>query len=124
MIEFKLKNKNSREFNFKILKSNHFKVPKNRVEQIQVPGRTGDLIIDEKCTENFEVNIECYIVNNSIYKIIDDIELWLKSSDYEIIEFNDGIALKCYFLELNILEKINSTSLIFSINLTCYKEGK
>lgn len=124
MVEFQYKNKNSLDFDIKILKSNHYKFPKRKIEQISVPGRTGDLIIDEKCTENFEVTLECLIVNENVDGALEAINDWLISNNYEDILFNDGISLKGYFLDLDIIEKTNSKTRIFALIFTCYKEIK
>ena len=123
MISFSYKGTSSSNQNLKILKSNHWYMPKRKIEQIQVPGRTGDLIIDEGCTENFELSIECYIKDNNIKDLLLRIYNWLKSDSYELIRFSDGIELKGYFINLEVNEKIDSKSKIITLIFTSYKEN-
>ena len=52
-MEFILNGKSSRNFNLKIKESNHLLRPRKKIELIDIPGRTGALIIDEGARENF-----------------------------------------------------------------------
>ena len=58
---FTINNKTNKDFNFKVKSSNHLTKSSKKLEFISIPGRTGDLIIDDNSRENFNLIIEGYI---------------------------------------------------------------
>ncbi|MBP3928684.1 MAG: hypothetical protein J6D47_03810, partial [Peptostreptococcaceae bacterium] len=58
---FTINSKTNKDFNFKVKSSNHLLRPRKRLEFISIPGRTGDLILDDNSRENFNLVIEGYI---------------------------------------------------------------
>lgn len=58
---FSFDGKTSEEFGILVEDHDFWKLPKRRIEFIQVPGRTGDLIIDDGSRENFTVIFQCHI---------------------------------------------------------------
>ena len=100
-MEFIFNNKSSRDFNIKIKKSNHLSIPRKRLEFIQVPGRTDNLIIDEGCREMLDIEIEAYIdcraENTYIYAL--RLDEWLNSTNgYTDLLFDDNTKLKAVFV--------------------------
>lgn len=104
-MEFILNNKSSKDFNFKIKETNHLLKPKKRLELISIPGRTGDLIIDEGARENFNLIITGYLDVKGdargfeLVEVINELDKWLNSTTgYQTMEFDDGTVLKVVFV--------------------------
>ena len=104
-MEFILNDKSNRDFNFKIKETNHLLRPKKRLELISIPGRTGDLIIDEGSRENFNLVITGYLdVKGAargfeLVEVINELDKWLNSTPgYQTMEFDDGTVLKVVFI--------------------------
>ena len=104
-MEFILNNKSSKDFNFKIKEANHLLRPRKRLEFISIPGRTGDLIIDEGSRENFNLIITGYLDVRSdvrglgLIEVINELDKWLNSTPgYQTMEFDDGTVLKVVFI--------------------------
>ena len=124
-MEFILNGKSSRNFNLKIKESNHLLRPRKKIELIDIPGRTGALIIDEGARENFNLVISGFF---DIRKNAKEIELreycyaldkWLNGTiGYQTMEFDDGTILKVVFTgEINpeyVVKNFNAITLEFS----------
>ena len=100
-MEFIFNNKSSRDFNIKIKKSNHLSIPRKRLEFIQVPGRTDNLIIDEGCREMLDIEIEAYIdcrdLDTKNYALM--LDNWLNNTKgYTDLAFDDNTVLKAIFV--------------------------
>ena len=98
---FTINNKTNKDFNFKVKSSNHLLRPKKRLEFISIPGRTGDLILDEGARENFNLIIEGYIDarKTNLKTLCDSLDNWLNSTTgYQTMEFDDGTILKAVFI--------------------------
>lgn len=122
---FRFKNHESLDFNIKVLSSNHRDCIKKRIERIQVPGRTGDLLLHDGSKENLDLNIKCLISLNNfpdLLELEEAIYKWLDSSNYETIEFKDGTILKAFFTDYSDRRKLNKSKLIVTFNFTAYKE--
>lgn len=92
--EFIFNGKSSKEFNIIIKKSNHLSLPSKSIESIKVPGRTGNLIIDDGSKENLEIELEVYIDcrKKSLKIIRKEISIWLQDSiGYKELIFDDGV---------------------------------
>lgn len=110
----------------KLKKSNHLNGVKKSREFIKVPGRTGDLVIEDGSFENREITLECYIdvpENKSITDVSEELDGWLNSPiGYRELAFSDG----CSFKAVNVAEiefescvdKVQEITLQFS----AYKE--
>ena len=103
-MEFILNDKSNRDFNFKIKETNHLLRPKKKLELISIPGRTGDLIIDEGSRENFNLVITGYLDVKGdareleLVEVINELDKWLNSTTgYQTMEFDDGTILKVVF---------------------------
>ena len=69
----------SEEFGILVEDHDFWRVPKRRMEFVQVPGRTGDLIIQDGSRENFTVTFKCHVEVDSKdkAKLLQDLDEWL-----------------------------------------------
>ena len=130
-MEFILNGKSNKDFNLKIKNSNHLLKPKKKLELISIPGRTGDLIIDEGVRENFTLIIDLYLdIRNdcrqfSIKEFCDEIDMWLNNTKgYQTMEFDDGTVLKVIFIgEINPQYKVRNVREL-TLEFSAYREVK
>ena len=124
---FTINNKTNKDFNFKVKSSNHLLRPRKRLEFISIPGRTGDLILDDNSRENFNLVIEGYIDGRkSNLKILTErLDLWLNSSKgYQSITFDDGTVLKAVLIsEIDINEVVKNFGEL-TLEFSAYREVK
>ena len=124
---FTINNKTNKEFNFKVKSSNHLLRPKKRLEFISIPGRTGDLILDDNSRENFNLVIEGYIDGrkSNLKTLIEQLDLWLNSTTgYQNITFNDGTVLKAVLIsEIDVNEVVKNFGEL-TLEFSAYKEVK
>ena len=122
---FTINNKTNKEFNFKVKSSNHLLRPKKRLEFISIPGRTGDLILDDNSRENFNLVIEGYIDGrkSNLKTLIEQLDLWLNSTTgYQNITFNDGTVLKAVLIsEIDINEVVKNFGEL-TLEFSAYRE--
>lgn len=100
-MEFIFNNKNSRDFNIKIKKSNHLSIPRRKLEFVEVQGRTDNLIINEGSREMLDIEIEAYIdcrdLDSKTYAL--RLDEWLNNTNgYTDLVFDDNTALKAIFV--------------------------
>lgn len=102
MITFTFNGISSEIFNILVLESNHNTKPSKRIEFIEVPGRTGNLMIYDNSRENLEINIQCHVEldgNQNKGALLDDLDTWLNGEDgYLDLIFNNGKAFKAVFI--------------------------
>ena len=95
---FKFNNISSETYGLKIKTSNHLSRPAKKIESISVPGRTGNLIIDDGSKENLQIELACYVdsrPNKNLKKTMKDIGSWLQDPiGYQLLEFSDGATFK------------------------------
>ena len=122
---FTINNKTNKDFNFKVKTSNHLTKPKKKLEFISIPGRTGDLILDEGARENFNLVIEGYIDGRetNLKTLCDNLDNWLNSTTgYQIITFDDGTILKAVLIsEIDPVEVVKNFGEL-SLEFSAYKE--
>ena len=122
---FTINNKTNKDFNFKVKTSNHLTKPKKKLEFISIPGRTGDLIIDEGARENFTLIIEGYIDGReaNLKTLCDSLDNWLNSTTgYQAITFDDGTVLKGVLIsEIDPVEVVKNFGEL-SLEFSAYKE--
>ena len=122
---FTINDKTNKDFNFKVKTSNHLTKARKRLEFISIPGRTGDLIIDEGVRENFNLVIEGYIDgrNSNLKELCQGLDNWLNSTiGYQTIAFDDGIVLKAVLIsEINPVEVVKNFGEL-SLEFSAYKE--
>ena len=124
---FTINNKTNKDFNFKVKSSNHLLRPRKRLEFISIPGRTGDLILDDNSRENFNLVIEGYIDgrNSSLRELCDNLDNWLNSTTgYQAITFDDGIVLKAVLIsEIDVNEVVKNFGEL-TLEFSAYREVK
>ena len=122
---FTINNKTNKDFNFKVKASNHLIKPKKKLEFISIPGRTGDLILDEGARENFTLIIEGYIDarESNLKTLCDNLDNWLNSTTgYQTITFDDGTVLKAVLIsEIDTVEVVKNFGEL-SLEFSAYKE--
>ena len=122
---FTINNKTNKDFNFKVKTSNHLIKPKKKLEFISIPGRTGDLILDEGARENFNLVIEGYIDarESNLKTLCDNLDNWLNSTTgYQTITFDDGTILKAVLIsEIDPVEVVKNFGEL-SLEFSAYKE--
>ena len=121
MKEFTFNGVSSRNFNLKVKKSNHLSKAKKRIELIEIPGRTGDLIVSDGSRENLNLEIVVYLdardLNTKEYS--DRIDEWLNGHEgYKKLIFDDGTILDAIFIGQidfeNIVKNFEEIVLLFS----------
>ena len=124
---FTINNKTNKDFNFKVKSSNHLLRPRKRLEFISIPGRTGDLILDDNSRENFNLVIEGYIDGrkDSLKTLTEQLDLWLNSTaGYQNIVFDDGTVLKAVLIsEIDINEVVKNFGEL-TLEFSAYREVK
>ena len=124
---FTINNKTNKDFNFKVKSSNHLLRPRKRLELISIPGRTGDLILDDNSRENFNLVIEGYIDGrkNSLKTLTEQLDSWLNSTaGYQNITFDDGTVLKAVLIsEIDINEIVKNFGEL-TLEFSAYREVK
>lgn len=124
---FTINNKTNKDFNFKVKSSNHLLRPRKRLEFISIPGRTGDLILDDNSRENFNLVIEGYIDGrkSNLKTLTEQLDLWLNSSrGYQSITFDDGTVLKAVLIsEIDINEVVKNFGEL-TLEFNAYREVK
>ena len=122
---FTINNKTNKDFNFKVKSSNHLLRPKKRLEFISIPGRTGDLILDDNSRENFNLVIEGYIDGrkSNLKTLTEQLDLWLNSTaGYQNIVFDDGTVLKAVLIsEIDINEVVKNFGEL-TLEFSAYRE--
>lgn len=120
---FIFNNNQSDDLGIIITSSNHLDRFKKRREFIQVPGRTGDLVLDDGSYENLELEITCVIEDeDNIDERLDHIEDWLKTNDYSLLEFDDGVRFSAIYMEMKEMRKIIKNVVECKIVFSCKKE--
>ena len=124
---FTINNKTNKDFNFKVKSSNHLLRPRKRLEFISIPGRTGDLILDDNSRENFNLIIEGYIDGrkNSLKTLTEQLDSWLNSTaGYQNITFDDGTVLKAVLIsEIDPVEVVKNFGEL-TLEFSAYREVK
>ena len=122
---FTFNSKKSTDFGIIIVSSGHLQSPTRRFEQISIPGRTGDLIVDEGCYNNISFNIEGTISTQKRQTIAEaqtKLEEWLQSSiGYQNMSFSDGVNLKSVCTGI-ALTPILSNFAEITLQFSAYKE--
>ena len=122
---FTINNKTNKDFNFKVKSSNHLLRPRKRLEFISIPGRTGDLIIDDNSRENFNLVIEGYIDgrNSSLKELCQGLDNWLNgTTGYQTITFDDGTVLKAVLIsEIDPVEVVKNFGEL-TLEFSAYRE--
>lgn len=86
------------DYNLKVQSSNHLSRPAKKIEQIEVPGRTGDLIIDDGSKSNLTISIVCLVdcrLKEDLPLLARSLSTWLQDPiGYQDLIFSDGMKFK------------------------------
>ena len=100
MLSFAYNNINSRAVGLLVVDSDHTRGFQKDLEFVKVPGRTGDLIIDNKTFSNKVITTNCKIkYRYPVVELVKTLENWLQSdSNYKKLEYSDEITVDavCY----------------------------
>jgi predicted phage tail component-like protein len=117
-------NKSSEDFNIKIKTINNLSSPQRSIEKILVPGRNGELILDNGSFENFILTVECYLNCPSEDKniISKEIKRWLQSDfSYKKLILSDDLEFyyEAYCDTKLDFEYVSSNFESFLISFSC-----
>lgn len=102
--------KSSTSFNFIITEDDHLNAFENDYEEVEVPGRTGNLIIDNGRKKNKNINLVAYVDLEGLGTAADisqQIETWLAGEvKYKTLIFSDGRSCEAITKSLVIKEEI------------------
>ena len=124
---FIFNNKKSSDIeNLRVLESNHHSISGRDIELISVPGRTGDLIVDNGNKKNSEIRILCRLdarKNKNFTEICNVIEEWLQGEQgYKDLVFPDGYHFKAICIDQISIEKKRKYNGTIEILFSAYKE--
>lgn len=88
----------SETYGLKVKQSNHLSRPAKKVESISIPGRTGNLIIDDGSKENLSIELICTLdcrQYSNIAFVARQISDWLQNPiGYQTLVMGDGMTFK------------------------------
>ena len=86
----------SASFNFIITENDNLNSFENDFELIEIPGRSGDLVIDNKRKKNKEINIEAYADIEELgdaHTVAKNIKQWLQGEvKYKTLSFSNDLT--------------------------------
>ena len=86
----------SASFNFMIIENDNLNGFENDFELIEIPGRSGDLVIDNKRKKNKEINIEAYADIEGLgdaHTVAKNIKQWLQGEvKYKDLTFSNDLT--------------------------------
>ena len=86
----------SASFNFIITENDNLNSFENDFELIEIPGRSGDLVIDNKRKKNKEINIEAYADIEELgdaHTVAKNIKQWLQGEvKYKALSFSNDLT--------------------------------
>ena len=89
---------NSQQYGLKVKQSNHLSRPAKKIESIEIPGRTGNLIIDDGSKMNLTIELLCTVdcrSGNNIAFVSKQIGTWLQEPiGYQTLTMYDGMVFK------------------------------
>ena len=88
----------SERYGLKVKNSNHLSRPAKKIESIEIPGRTGNLIIDDGSKKNQSIELLCTLdcrSNDNIAVVSKQIGAWLQDPiGYQTLTMYDGMVFK------------------------------
>lgn len=88
----------SETYGLKVKQSNHLSRPAKKIESISIPGRTGNLIIDDGSKENLSIELICTLdcrTHSNIALVAKQIGAWLQDPvGYQTLIMYDGMSFK------------------------------
>ena len=107
---------------------NRYSIPKKQYESIEVPGRTGNLLIDTGARLNKDISIECCLncgpLNEEQTNLkMKEITEWLIGpKGYQDLIFSDGGHFKAIVNDVvNVVHKRKDNVFVFTVIFECYE---
>lgn len=125
-MEFLYKKNISADYGLTALHSNHLNPFKRKVETIPIPGGSSDLIYLEGGYENKPLEIKCILEPPKDILLEEQLNVvsnWLESTEYTTLQFETGVILNVFFLEIVNVERLNVSSCKLTLKFTQRKEG-
>ena len=89
---------NSQQYGLKVKQSSHLSRPAKKIESIEIPGRTGNLIIDDGSKKNQSIELLCTLdcrSSGNIAIVSKQIGAWLQDPiGYQTLMMYDGTTFK------------------------------
>lgn len=127
MLTFSFNGKSCTDYGLYVNKSNHLNSFQRRIESVEIPGRTGNVLIDDGSYANKTIDIECILKaefltneNISLYQASKNIAMWLQGiKGYKELSFNDGAIFNAVCINQIEIEKLvsNFASVIISFDV-------
>ncbi|MGL5712252.1 MAG: distal tail protein Dit [Paraclostridium sp.] len=117
-MEFIFNGRSSKEFNLKITESNHASVPFRNIEEVNVPGRNGNIVVDDMGYSNRTIELSVLLDNRdggkTLCEMARELSSWLQSSKaFKKLTFSDDTD--CY-LEAMCINQISFEELAKDFN--------
>lgn len=125
MLSFTFNGTNSRDFGIIIEESNIYTKGQKRIEFIEVPGRTGNLIVYDNSRRNIELSLLCTIEVEITDKklLLEAMDEWLNNHEgYKDLVFSNGIAYKAVFTGELTLPTTDNFYTDFELIFSAYQE--
>lgn len=125
MLSFTFNGVSSENFNILIEEHNGYTKGKKRVEFIQIPGRTGDLILYDNSRENIELVLKCNIIVELTDKVnlLNQLDNWLNDGEgYKDLIFSNGLSFKAVFIGELSLPTTENFYTDFELKFSAYQE--
>ena len=88
----------SKDFGLKVKSSTHLSSPAKKIELIEIPGRTGSLVIDDGSYKNQTITVVCLVDardKKNLHTISRQLKGWLQAPiGYQDLVFSDGLSFK------------------------------
>lgn len=119
---FEIAGKDLSLFHCRLCNPGIYDAPKRDVTKISIPGRNGDLVLDNGRFENVSVKYECLIESNDAVQDFEDLKSWIKSLiGYQRIEdgFHFGeYRMGCFDPEITV-SAADRSSIAFNLKADC-----
>ena len=79
MLYFTYKNKKSTDFGLMIYESNYLGCSERNIENIEVPGRNGNLLVDYGNFKNYQLTFNCDIKGKNLDEVSMGLKNWLQT---------------------------------------------
>lgn len=114
------------QLGLKVMHSNHLSIPGKKVDLIDIPGRTGSLIIEDGSFNNLEIEIIFFLDTRKTKDLVNRSKLignWLQGHrGYKDLVFSDGTKLKAKCMNQIDISRLARNVSEFKVNFSCYSE--
>lgn len=125
MLSFTFNGVSSETFNILIEEHNIYTKGQKRIEFIEVPGRTGNLIIYDNSRRNIDLILTCHIEVEIEDKValLNQLDNWLNGHEgYKDLVFSNGLTFKAVFTGELSLPTTEEFYTDFELQFSAYQE--